>query len=457
MLIQAHPASFRDPAGFVFEKNDTLYRAVADSYKGDYDTLMASGLYNALACKGLLISHEELPGSALDLPIGYSLALKPERIPFISYPYEWSFSQLKDAALLTLDIQAMALAHNMTLKDASAFNVTWHKGRPVFIDTLSFAPLQEGRPWAAYGQFCSHFLAPLALMSHCDLRLQKLLPVNLGGIPLDLASALLPGKSWFSLASLLHIHLHARSQKKYSSAKEKVQSSLSKKSFENLIAGLRMAVGNFKFPGTVSEWGDYYSDTNYTPDQFQEKQNIISGWINELKPQTLCDLGANDGTFSRLAEKNAELIVAADIDPVAVELNYRRCRADNNRIMLPLLQDITQPSPSLGWQLQERDAFFKRLKADLGLALALVHHLAIGNNTPFPMVATMLAQAAPRWIVEFPDKNDSQVQRLLRNREDIFADYNQLGFEKALETHFSIEKKQPISNSRRTLYLAVKR
>ncbi|UQZ91447.1 SAM-dependent methyltransferase (plasmid) [Deltaproteobacteria bacterium Smac51] len=457
MTVAPHPASFRDPSGFIFEKDRTFYRAVASSYEADYDRLMNSGLYEALTSKGWLIPHEEASASGLELPAGYNLVLKPERIPFISHPYEWSFSQLKEAALLTLDIQAAAMEHGLTLKDASSFNVTWHKGRPVFIDTLSFTVFKEGRPWEAYGQFCSHFLAPLALMSRRDLRLQKLMREYLGGIPLDLASMLLPRRSWLSLGCLLHIHLHARSQKKYSASKNKIKASLSKKAFGNLITGLRLMVEGFKFPQAVTEWGDYYNDTNYTSAQFQEKREVISSWIDEMKPNAVCDLGANDGTFSRLAENTASLVVAADIDPVAVELNYRRCRLDNDHVMIPLLQDLTQPSPSLGWELKERADFFSRLDVELGLALALVHHLAIGNNTPLPKVCSMLAKAAPAWIVEFPDKEDSQVQRLLLNREDIFSDYTIEVFEQSLNKYFSIVKKHQIGGSRRILYLAVRR
>lgn len=455
MSISPHCASFRDPAGFIFEHDRTIYRAVADSYRSDYDQLMSSGLYAELVSRGWLIPHQEVPPPEGEAGLaGYGLILKPERIAFISYPYEWSFSQLKEAALLTLDIQAAALERGMTLKDASAFNVTWHQGRPVFIDTLSFAVQEEGRPWVAYGQFCSHFLAPLTLMSARDLRLQKLIGEYIGGLPLDLTSKLLPRRSWLRLGPLLHIHLHARSQKKYASADTKVSATLSGKALKNLVAGLRLAVEALKFPHPATEWGDYYSDTNYTAEQFQEKKEVIAGWLGEISPQTVCDLGANDGTFSRLAEGSAALIVAADIDPVAVELNYRRCRQDGDRKLLPLLQDLTQPSPGRGWQLKERSGLFDRLKTELGLALALVHHLVIGNNTPLPKICGMLAEIAPVWIVEFPDKKDSQVQRLLLNREDIFNDYSLPGFEQALETKFEIVKKHQITGSHRTLYLA---
>jgi len=453
MVLSPNPGSFRDPAGFIFEHDQVIYRAVADFYRADYDLLMKSGLYADLTSPGWLIQHQEILPPPVNMPQGYNLVLKPEMVPFISYPYEWSFSQLKSAALLTLDIQARAMEYGLTLKDASAFNVTWNKGRPVFLDTLSFTALKDNQPWVAYGQFCSHFLAPLTLMSARDLRLQALTRENLPGISLDLASKLLPRRSWFNLGSLLHIHLHARSRQKHASTDQKATATLTKKSLMNLVAGLRMAVEALKFPHTATEWGDYYNDTNYTPQQFQEKKDVISDWIKQFNPKTVCDLGANDGTFSRLAEESASLIIAADIDPIAVELNYRRCQQDNNEVMLPLLQDLTQPSPSLGWQLKERAGLFSRLKADLGLALALVHHLAITNNTPLPKIGEMLAQAAPVWIVEFPDKADSQVQRLLLNREDIFPNYTTTGFEQALEAMFLIVKIHHITNSYRTLYL----
>jgi hypothetical protein len=446
----AHPASFRDPAGFVFERENEIYRAVSSSYKADYDHLMTSGLYGALTEKRWLIPHQEVD---LPMPDGIGRIIKPEHIPFVNYPYEWCFSQLQDAARLTLKIQAKALEFGMTLKDASAFNVTWYKGRPIFMDTLSLARLKPGAPWAAYGQFCSHFLAPLALMSHKDIRLQKLVQTNIGGIPLDLASALLPKRTWLKLSQLLHIHLHAKSQKKYADSTTKVNAVLDKKALITLIEGLRIAVNGFSLPNVTTEWGDYYNDTNYSPNQFQEKRDVISGWIKEVAPARVADLGANDGTFSNLAAQTATLVVAADIDPIAVEKNCRRCKKNKDEIMIPLLMDLTQPSPDLGWELKERSSLFERLKPELGLALALVHHLAIGNNVPFPKVCSMLAKLAPAWIVEFPDKPDSQVQRLLLNREDIFTDYNQPSFEAALRQFFDIRKQHHITDSQRSLYL----
>ncbi|HOW91704.1 MAG TPA: hypothetical protein PK883_05240, partial [Anaerolineaceae bacterium] len=209
-------ASFRDPSGFIFKRGGVLYRQVNRAYQKAYDKLMSGGLYAGLTADGLLIPHEEVDEPPADPELVYKI-IRPQVVPFISYPYEWSFTQLKDAALLTLAAARSALEQGMVLKDASAYNIQFVGGKPVLIDTLSFDLYKEGAPWDAYRQFCQHFLAPLALASLVDIRLIQLLRVYIDGIPLDLASALLPGRTKFGLAGLaVHIHLHARAQQQYS-------------------------------------------------------------------------------------------------------------------------------------------------------------------------------------------------------------------------------------------------
>jgi Ribosomal protein L11 methylase len=450
--IDHHPASFRDNNAYLFYygKSGILYRALADSYLGDYNLLHSSGLYPELMRRGWLVPHTiaEVP-----VPPGCSLVLQPEVLPFISYPYEWSFSQLKKAALLTLDIASLALQHGLILKDASGFNVAWKNGQPIFIDLPSFRRLEPGEPWPAYQQFCAHFLAPLALMKYTDLRLQKLFLCNIAGLPLDLTSKLLPRRTWLRMGLLIHLHLHARSQLKHAGVDKKVEVNLSTQTLRNLLHHLRLAVEGLRLPPTKTEWGDYYNDTNYTEDQFQAKKDIVGGWLDRMSPNRVCDLGANDGTFSRIAAQKAKLVISADIDPIAVDKNFNYVTDRRITNILPIIQDLTQPSPALGWELKERMPLQERLKADLGLALALVHHLVIGNNTPFRKFFSFLANTAPTWIVEFPAKEDSQVQRLLRNREDIFTDYSRHGFEAALYDSFIIHERREIEGTHRTLYL----
>ncbi|MPZ46231.1 MAG: class I SAM-dependent methyltransferase [Betaproteobacteria bacterium] len=431
-----------------------LHRAIAESYRADYDLMMSSGLYDALIKERLLVPHDE---AEVPTPEGYAFAIKPRIVADIAYSYEWCFSQLKDAALLTLAVQAIALRHGMTLKDASAFNVGWHEGRPILIDTLSLAALKKDAPWQAYGQFCMHFLAPLCLMAYRDLRLQKLLQSHLDGIPLDLASTLLPVRTWFSLGALLHVHLHGRARRRYGSSRRKVEARLSFDAHCGLIEGLRLFVSGLRTPVTFTEWGDYYGDTNYTEAQLQQKKDVISEWLRTARPSCVCDLGANDGTFSRIAAEFAEKVIAIDIDPIAVEKNYLYCKRHRLNAIVPVVQDLTQPSPRLGWQLEERSSLFERFKPEMGLALALVHHLAIGNNTPWAKIFAMLASIAPSWIVEFPDKTDSQVQRLLTNREDIFSRYTIVDFEQSLAERFAIRAVCKLQGTQRTLYFLTRR
>ena len=448
------PSSFRDPSGFVFHGRDSvLYRQVNPSYREHYDHLMSSGLYERLVGEQLLVSHtEESPELALAGP-PYKV-LKPQVVPFISYPYEWCFSQLKDAALLTLKIQEIAFEHGMVLKDASAYNVQFLEGRPVLIDTLSFEIYKPGQPWVAYRQFCQHFLAPLALMARKDVRLNKLLTLFIDGVPIDLASRLLPARSRFSFSLLSHIHLHARSQARFAdrpvNAKERKISSLG---FRGIVDSLASAVRSLKWRPAGTEWADYYQKTNYSADALERKRQLVGSFIEEVKPASVWDLGANTGFFSSIAAEREIPTVAFDIDPAAVEKLYLQCRRAKSRRILPLLLDLTNPSPAIGWHNKERMSLPERGPVDLVMALALIHHLAISNNVPFRDIASFCAAVCKNLIIEFVPKEDSQVQRLLATREDVFPDYRKECFEESFSQFFSIEKAAQIEGSNRILYL----
>lgn len=446
------PGSFRDPSGFVFWHEDVLYRQINRSYQKHYETLMQSGLYEALVREQLLLPHAEIaavPGQTAD---AYAI-IQPEPISFISFPYEWSFSQLKEAALLTLAIQKLAMQHGMSLKDCSAYNIQFFEGRPVLIDTLSFERYREGQPWSAYRQFCQHFLAPLALMALTDPRLNQLLRIHVDGLPLDLASRLLPLRSRFSLGTLLHLHLHARSQARYADRAVKASSRrMPRVSLQGLVDSLESVVTGLSWKLPRTEWGDYYENTNYSSAAFAHKSAAVGEFLDDFAPATVWDLGANDGTFSRIATGKGAFTVSFDLDQVAVEKNYRRARDAGERRLLPLLLDLSNPSPALGWAHTERQSLAERGPADVALALGLVHHLAIGNNLPLAAVAAFFRRLANALIVEFVPKSDSQTRRLLRNREDVFPGYDQQGFEAAFRGHFRIESAVRITDSERTLY-----
>ncbi|GAP13787.1 protein containg methyltransferase domain [Longilinea arvoryzae] len=448
-------ASFRDPSGFLFRREGVLYRQVNQKYQPDYDQLMHSGLYQKLVNAGLLIPHTEVDIQAEQPEIAYRV-LRPEVVPFISYPYEWSFGQLKDAAMATLAIARQALDFGMLLKDASAYNIQYHLGKPVLIDTLSFEVYQEGRPWVAYRQFCQHFLAPLALMAFNDVRLNQLLRIYIDGVPLDLASKLLPGKTRLNFGLASHIHMHANAQKRYADQavdKSAVPQRMAKISLLGLLDNLESTVRGLSWTPEGTEWADYYDATNYTREAFEEKKALVLAYIQRVRPAQVWDLGANNGEFSRLATTKGINTVAFDIDPSAVEKNYRAVKANGEQKMLPLVLDLTNPSPSLGWENRERQSLAERGPVDLALALALVHHLAISNNVPLDRLAAAFA-ALGRWLViEFVPKEDSQVQRLLATREDIFPTYTLDGFEEAFSHSFDIVEKAQINGSKRTLFL----
>ena len=273
---KALASSFRDPSGFVFSDKGTIYRQVNTYYKDDYDLLMSSGLYKELVEEGLLIPHKELKGTTKspDKKDVYKI-LEPELIKNISYPYEWSFGQYKDAALVTLQVQRIALKYGMTLKDASAYNIQFHKGKPVFMDTLSFETYKEGDAWVGYKQFCQHFLAPLALSSRVDIRMLQLMRIYIDGIPLDLASQLLPGKTKFNMGIMTHLHIHAKTQTKYAGNKVALKERKQKMSMNGMnaiITNLENTVKKLNHQNHNTEWAQYYTFTNYTNAAFRRKK-----------------------------------------------------------------------------------------------------------------------------------------------------------------------------------------
>ncbi len=449
--------SFRDPSGFIFKSGGQIYRQINKSYRDNYDVLMKSGLYERLTSDGLLISHETTNIDPPD-PEAAFLVMKPERIPFISYPYEWCFGQLKDAATLTLKIQKIALEHGMSLKDASAFNVQFKGCRPILIDTLSFEKYVEGRPWIAYRQFCQHFLAPLALMAHTDVRLGWLLENYIDGIPLDLAAKLLPKRTRFSFPLLANIHLHARTLKRAAGREPDIKNrKMSKTALTSVIGNLQSAIGGLKWEPSHSLWSDYYDDNNYSKPSFDRKLNIVDKFLKAIKPTEVWDLGANTGVFSRLASKLNIPTVTFDQDYAAVEISYRNARKDDERYLLPLVMEIFNPSGGTGWENRERLSFSDRGPTDTVLALALIHHLAIGNNVPLDQAAKFFAVICNKLIIEFVPKEDSQVKQMLSSREDIFVNYDYDGFRKAFEKYFEIKESEPIDNTARSIHLMLKR
>ena len=450
-----HSASFRDKSGHIFQSNGEFYRYIAPGFLPEFDKLGKSGLFDELVDEGLLLSHallEETPDNGR--------ILKPQQLDFMSYPYEWCFGQLQAAARVTLNVQRRALAVNMTLKDASAFNVPIHRGRPTLIDLLSLETWNEGEPWVAYRQFCEHFLAPLALVASHGQDAGRLWKTHVDGIPLPLASRLLPWKTRLSPGLAAHVHAHAAQQARAGSVPASARApKISKNGLLGIIDHLDATVAGLKPPQPKTAWSHYYEETNYEREAMDAKVALVGRYLDAVTPapKTVWDFGANDGRFSRLASERGAFTLALDIDPEAVERAWGEVKGRGETRLLPLVMDLADPSAARGWAGQERESLLQRGPADVGLALALVHHLAIGHNVPLEKIAEFFARACKTLIVEFVPRGDSQVKRMLATRKDIFDDYHQSGFERAFEPHFERLGRESIPGTQRTLYLLRRR
>jgi hypothetical protein len=449
-----HQASFRDPSGYIVQDGSSVKRVINPIYFPVYDALCKADFFTPLFKAKMLIPHEEQQRSA------ESIVLLPEQIQLMTYPYEWSFDQYKQAALLTLKLQNYALDHDFSLKDASAYNVTFHRGRAIFIDTLSFDIYQKDSPWRAYKQFISHFFAPLILAHYHGAEALKMMQSHIDGIPVALAASMLPTRSKLSPTLYTNIHLMAKMEAKHKDEYTPKSRSikLSKKSLRNLLRSLYDYIDKLELK-EQTEWGDYYNKTNYQPESFNFKKQQIQRWISAHGVRKVLDVGGNDGTFARALLQDLDLAVVADIDHNAVASNYAQVKANKEVNMLPLWFDVAQPSPAIGWANTERDSILRRLQAwgpQAVLALAVIHHMTLSGNIPFEDSARFFTGLSSVLIIEFPKRNDSWVDSLLqRKREFInhFDHYNQHEFEQAYQHYFTIAEKVEIPESERVLYL----
>lgn len=448
-----HPASYRDPSGFIFSRDQVIYRQVNTCYAADFEHLIRSGLYDKLVSKKLLIPHRSIDQNLTGDSRWYT-TLQPEPIPLISYPWEWSFDMLKDAALLSLSLAKEAMNNGMMLKDATPFNIQWWQGQLIFIDTLSFEKYNEQEPWIAYRQFCEQFLGPLLLMHYRQLPMQQLSLAWPEGLPLELISALLPRRSRFSLHCYLHIHLNAKISRK-NSGKKPGMIHFSRQKMLNLLNSLEILVRKCNLKPAKSTWSGYYAEASGRDNYLNEKKKIIADWVGQInRPLTAADLGANTGEFSWICAGLNIPVLATDADPYCINQLYLAIRDKAEKSIQPLITDLANPAPSLGFNLAERDSFTSRLQAGLCMALALIHHLAIGRNIPLPMIAGYFAQLCNRkLIIEFIPKTDPMLQKLLQGKKDIYPDYSGEGFEKAFLPYFSITDQVQVADSGRVLYL----
>jgi hypothetical protein len=449
MLSERHPSSYRDPSGFIFLHEGRLLRQVNKRYQQHYEKLTTSGLYDQLVKEDILLPHRELDVNPVSNTEAWR-TLEPEQLEFVSFPWEWSFPQLKDAALLTLSLMRKALAAGMILKDATPLNIQLHKGRLVFIDTLSFETYDATKPWIAYRQFCEGFLAPLALMHYLQQPLQPLMLAWPDGIPLPVAVSMLPRRSRWNLHFYLHLHLHARVGSKAAGKQQAKGTAFTQKKLEQILESLETGIRKLQlnYKGT---WSAYYDEAATRDNYLERKQEVIAGWIASLEGvQSALDAGANDGFFSRLLAAKAVRTLSADSEHAAVARLYEELQPGDRTY--PLLIDFANPSPAIGLNNQERSAFLQRGQSDLVLALAFIHHLAIGRNIPLDDIAALFAGLAQRLIIEFVPKSDEKVRFMLQQKEDIYDNYNEASFRSAFERHFTFENSCGLPGGR-TLFL----
>lgn len=452
--------SFRDPSGQVFFEGNHMLRSINACFRPHWEEFIDCGLADALVCQGSLLPFEE----AAPLP-GSWKTLRSERKKVISYPYEWCFSQLQDAALLTLRLLREALQRGMILKDASAYNVQFAGTSPVFIDLLSFEKHEPTKPWAAYLQFCRHFLAPLALLSFRGELCGRFSTLWTEGVPLELASSLLPFRSKFSPLLLIHLHLHARMQKKYGGARsagEKAKKvSLKPGTTARLCESLETAAASLCFSLAPTEWSHYYADTNYTESAALRKKSIVDSVAARSSGTLAIDLGANTGEYSRVLAGSFEHVLAADMDHLAVERHYLALKREGgSRGITPLVLDLCNPSPDIGFANMERFSFARRFQADMLTALALLHHLTLGAGTPLEKAAECFSDLIKDdgvLLLEFVPLEDSQVQRVMAARELVFDNYHLEGCIEAFSRYFVLEEKNPLPESLRTLLVFKKK
>jgi SAM-dependent methyltransferase len=462
-LSAVDAGSFRDRDGRVYHFEGRIFRGLSQSAMEAYRSLKEQPFYEKLQADGKVIGTREIPAENNPLPEDtltlWHGFLEHDVVPVISYAYEWPFSMLKAAALLQLHLVERAVSNGFGLKDATPYNIQFVGGKPVFIDIPSFEPLKEGEPWAGYRQFCEMFLFPLLVQVHKNCDFQPFMRGAINGIDVQAAAGLFGFRDRFRKGVMSHVWLQSKLDRRYGGSDQNVRSSLKSAGFnrELILANVRKLqklVKSLEWKAQGSEWGDYTEFHNYSDQDHQLKEAFISDAVISESPATVWDIGCNTGQFSRIAAQNCQQVVSMDIDHVAVERMVRDPATPGN--MLPLLQNVADPSPSWGWRNRERSALRTRSEPDLVLCLALIHHVVITAHIPLAEFVDWLAGITNKLVIEYVSRSDDKVQTLLRNKQDKYQDYSSESLEASLKQHFQIKRRLELNEGNRTLYLCVK-
>jgi SAM-dependent methyltransferase len=454
------PGSFRDWDSRVFYDDARVLRALSDDGLSDWIALSESKLFGQAVAEGKLVATSVVDDASI---AGAAAVLEHERIPFVSYPYEWTFAMLRDAALLQLELLRRALDEDLMLKDSSSYNVQWRGAQPVFIDVGSFERLRPGEPWAGYRQFCMLYLNPLLLQAYKGVDFRPWLRGSLAGItPLD-ARHLLSFRDLFRRGVLTNVSLHARLERKHEDSDRDVKTELKRAGFkkELIVANvkrLEKLVRRLEWQPGATEWSGYSATTSYDEADALRKEEFVREVVHTREWNLVWDIGCNEGRHSRIAAENARYVVALDGDGAVVDRLYRALATDGQTTILPLVADVTDPSPALGWHGLERQTLEARGRPELTLCLAVLHHVAIGANVPVPEFLSWLAELGTSLVIEFPTRDDPRVGALLmRKKPGAHPDYDREPFERALAERFEIERTEELASGTRILYFALPR
>jgi len=446
-------ASFRDSSGYIYYENGEIFRHVSPEFYSNYKNFVESGLKSELTQRKMLINADEHWEED-------TLTLKPIKIPFISYPAEWSFGQLKAAALLTLEIQKSALEHGMQLKDASVYNIQFWGSQPIFIDTLSFEAWDEKSSWIGYKQFCQHFLAPLTICSFTDARLKSLFLSNLDGIPLDLAINLLPKRAFFNFHRFLHLWMHGkylkktflREKKQGAKTRRSLPSNQSMKRSLELIESLKAAIQSLKRKEELSVWDKYYQGDSYDEVAFKAKEAIVYSLIKNIKPLTLLDLGANDGRFTKIASAFCSYCVAIDFDLNCIEHLFLKLQEEKSQNILPLHMDLANPTPGIGWCSRERKGLIERGPCHTILALAVIHHLLVTAAIPLEHLVSFFSSMCNHLVIEYVPPNDPKFREIAQSNPNDFSYLTPEYFTSLFRVEFDLIESIAIEGSSRKIF-----
>jgi len=453
------PGSFRDPESRVFYADDKVYRSLSNDGLEDFEALAASGLLE----DERVVGTERAEGVAgLEGLLAKETAgvLRHDLIPFISYPYEWTFSMLKDAALVQLDLLLAALEKDLVLKDSSPYNVQWRGAKPVFVDVGSFERLREGEPWIAYRQFCMLYLYPLLLQSVKNVPFQPWLRGAIDGITPAQMRGLASGRDRFRRGWTTNVFLHARLEQHYGDKGGEVKRDVKKAGFNKaiLVANVRKMrkfVSRLEWDPPEGVWVAYGERNSYTDDDAKRKDEFVREVATSREWPLVWDIGANNGRYSRIAAEGAKTVLAVDADQGPVELLYRTLRDEGDEKILPLTMNLADPSPGLGWRGLERKSMPERGKPDLVLALAVIHHVAMSANVPVKEFVDWLSSLGCSLVIEFPTREDPMVKKLMAPKRDgLHPDYELGFFERCLGETFEIERSERLESGTRVLYFA---